>query len=188
MDGQNCKGQHRVKVDCAGVGEGSAPATFDPHALPGADRALQAAILADGVVTFDEYERAVLATMTCMEDRGLDVEGPHRSERRCVPFVDFAFGGAEADLAEADAIQEACALDHVSAVADTYAYQDRPSSEELTRQQELVVECLGRIGIAVGDDAGPERVDAALDAAGEEGGRCLGEVVDTMNAEARADR
>ncbi|MCB1247049.1 MAG: hypothetical protein KDB69_07285 [Acidimicrobiia bacterium] len=36
----------------------------------------QREVLEDGVVTFSEYESAVLATMSCIEDNGFGVRGP----------------------------------------------------------------------------------------------------------------
>jgi hypothetical protein len=46
---------------------------------PGPDvggKALQAEIFADGVVTADEYERAMVAAVQCMRAEGFEVEGP----------------------------------------------------------------------------------------------------------------
>ncbi|MEX2323528.1 MAG: hypothetical protein WEA29_07130 [Acidimicrobiia bacterium] len=46
---------------------------------PGPDRggaALKAEVFADGVVTFDEYERAMNAYAQCVREEGFEVRGP----------------------------------------------------------------------------------------------------------------
>jgi hypothetical protein len=48
---------------------------FVDGALPDASE-FQAEIVADGEVTFTEYERSVLATLACARDRGLETFGP----------------------------------------------------------------------------------------------------------------
>lgn len=45
------------------------------QALPNASE-FQAEILEDGEVTFEEYERSVLATLACAKEAGLEVMGP----------------------------------------------------------------------------------------------------------------
>ena len=53
------------------------PLPYDPGPDVGG-LTVQKAILADGEVTFDEYEKAFTAGIQCMRDEGFDVEGPLR--------------------------------------------------------------------------------------------------------------
>lgn len=48
---------------------------FIEGALPDASE-FQAAILQDGQVEFEEYERSVFATLACLDERGLEIFGP----------------------------------------------------------------------------------------------------------------
>jgi len=54
-----------------------APLPTDPGSHVGG-AALERQVFADGHVTFDEYERAVLSAIQCVRDQGFTVVGPYR--------------------------------------------------------------------------------------------------------------
>lgn len=54
-----------------------APLPGDPGPDVGG-RALEREVFADGLVTFDEYERAVVAAIQCLRDEGFTVVGPYQ--------------------------------------------------------------------------------------------------------------
>lgn len=161
------------------------PGDMDVAALPGADSPFQAGILADGHVTYEEYERAVHAAMDCLEEAGVTVEGPHSVERRGITFLNYSYGAVEreADLAQFEETFDTCHMTYESAVKEAYAYQHRPTPAQVQRHHELVVACLVRHGAEVPGGIGPAELPQVLQDS-DHAPRCLDEADERMNAEA----
>lgn len=118
-------------------------------------------LLGDGEVTFDEYERAVLAAMQCLRDAGIRTAGPELVDGRFY-FFDFAEGD---DPARTDQVLAGCEEEYLSEVEPAWGEASRtPEDEERNdRFYGGVADCLRRNGVAI-EDSSTESLSAALDA------------------------
>jgi len=108
----------------------------------------QKEILRDGVVTFDEYERAVLATIACLRDAGVEVIDIRPSDDGT--SIDFTYGGVPDE--GADALEEVfnrCWDRHVSYVADLYSIQNARSPSETAEHVRQAARCMRAAGMEV---------------------------------------
>jgi hypothetical protein len=81
----------------------------------------QRSILAGGVVTFEEYERAVMVSAACARDRGVLVDGPYLGPDR---IYNLGYGAADPnDLGAAGLAFNQCATKYSSAVSDIWQTQ-----------------------------------------------------------------
>lgn len=140
---------------------------------PGPDvggRALQEAIFADGVVTFDEYERAFAAAIQCMRDEGFDVEGPLRypdgfvavqpgfDPRLKLTLVAHVEGDENDRFGEVNA---RCQAQWSYAVEWVFLHQFAPTEAEIQAWLERAWECARRLGLPLSD---PPTVEDAVNA------------------------
>jgi hypothetical protein len=143
---------------------------------PGPDvggRALQEQVFADGVVTFDEYRRAVLAAVECVRAEGFQVAGPFRfPEPGAVlavePGVDPGLrlswtvtvrdAGEDQRLSEVDA---RCQSQWSYRIEQVWLRKHAPTQEEVQAWLERAWGCARERGLPLSDP--PTEVDA-LDA------------------------
>lgn len=78
-------------------------------------------------VTFSEYERASIATVDCLIDRGIDAEGPILEANHTYSFI------TSGDVGEEEAVEaavEQCEEEFSSAVDLGWADKIAPSEQE----------------------------------------------------------
>jgi len=106
----------------------------------------QAKALEDGVVTEAEYEEAVIAFLTCVEDAGFAAHGPVWDERN----RRFAFTvtvGIDNDTGLAESEMDRCGLEYLDQIVSVWDEQVRPTPNEYARQFDAFKECLISEGI-----------------------------------------
>lgn len=134
-----------IATACSGVTPESEGEPFfaDPNTSE-----YQLQIVDDGI-TWDEYEGATLATMKCIEDKGIPTYGPRLEDGG--RFLSFDYGGLkegasmDAILAEDRAADE-CIEEYLSVVGPVYSEANQPTESE---SQELLVsriECAKELG------------------------------------------
>jgi hypothetical protein len=138
----------------------------DPPKPYGQVSAFQEEILADDVVTFEEYERAAFAATDCMKAAGVDVRGPFlESEAYLLGYFLYLRGEidksklygwaiaapTEEAAAAADVIRESCRAEYFHHVDALYRYLNQATVEEIDAYYEELVACLKRAGVDVGD-------------------------------------
>jgi len=104
----------------------------------------QADVLADGIVTNDEYTATVMQTVACLVDLGVAVSQPqwNGSELR------FTYGGysTRAQLETAAAVYASCSAANQAAVDRVWRRQttaERPDAEAIADYYELMKSCTG---------------------------------------------
>jgi hypothetical protein len=96
--------------------------------------------LADGVLTYAEYEAAVLATIACAEDAGLTiVERPHPDPSGKTLRYSLSLG---LDLERGSAIHRECYVEHLAAINVLWSAQNTPSQEVLAEARQSLDACL----------------------------------------------
>lgn len=137
-------------------------ATFDARLLESAREGgasdEQLTVLQGGQVTFQQYQKAVTQTVTCMRDAGIEVIGDAVTQARGFPEISYSFGSSSAGRTAEQtlAIADECIATHSMYVEQ--AYQTAPGSLE---QQEAafapyrdpIVQCVREEGGDVPDDA-----------------------------------
>jgi hypothetical protein len=119
--------------------EGNASAPIDPGAF-------QAQILADGDVTPAELERALQASVQCQRNHGLEAELVSFDPSGRIVRTASAAGDDPADL---DKITEDCDGQYLTAVLSRYGELHPQSEEELQRELDAYIACLGDRGLDV---------------------------------------
>ncbi len=129
--------------------------------LPPAPRdPLQDEILADGVVTPAEMERALLAVVECVRDAGFSAE-----------LIEFdpagswgleVSGGTEAGTDQAEARWQYCSVSLTSEVETVFMRDHVPSEADRAQQEAAVVACVRALGYEVDDLGSIGRLHAAL--------------------------
>jgi len=129
--------------------------------LPEGLSAFQREMLEDGEVTFDEYERAVLAAMQCLRDAGIRTAGPDLVDGRFYTF-DFAEGD---DPARTDDVLAGCEEEYLSEVEWAWSEASRTPQDDERHEQFYggVADCLRRNGVDI-EDSSPASLSAVLDA------------------------
>ncbi len=122
-------------------------------------RAFESEVFADGVVTFDEYEAAILAGIACVRDLGIRVEGPTTYPNGGVLMVgrdptlslDYVMMGDidEQLLARADG----CQFQWAERITLAWLDQTAPTSEEQEVWREAARECAVENRIALPEPA-----------------------------------
>lgn len=116
-------------------------------ALDEAPRAQQEA-LSDGVVTFAEYEAAVLGTLSCLSDAGVKVFDVGRSPDG--KSITYTYGGVPDDRVDTlEAIYNDCRDSHSSFVEEVYSIQNAVPAQEHQDRLAKAAACIAQIGIAV---------------------------------------
>lgn len=132
------------------------PLPFDPGPDVGG-LALQEVVFADGQVTFDEYERAMVATVQCMREEGFDVLGPLRYPEGPIsiaPGIDprhrlgvLARNVPAAEDGRWDEVSGRCQAQWSYAIEQVYLRQFNPTEEEIRAWLERAWVCLEDQGI-----------------------------------------
>ncbi len=118
----------------------------------------QAELLQDGVLTFSEYESAILAAVKCEEAAGFKIlafpipgkpgrPGPELSTRGEYQYVQASDDGA--DRAELGAALQRCEEEYVSIVKPLWAEHVAPTASELQGARNEIGSCLREQGVAV---------------------------------------
>jgi hypothetical protein len=117
----------------------------------------QQAIVADGVITFGEYEAAIFATVRCLKTAGFGVtdwpspdrrepaEGPVLSRRGRYQYLADTHGQEGQAVAEAI---ESCRTTHSDIVERLWADHVAPSQQEVQYARDLIASCLREEGVA----------------------------------------
>lgn len=123
------------------------------QAEAGKTSAFQQALLSDGLLTYAEYESAVLATVQCLRDRGIEiVTEPHPAPGEVIVFE---FGGStsfsgESAVRENEAARlsyEACYHEHQDVVDLAWARQHEVDERTLERARAALRSCLEEAGV-----------------------------------------
>ncbi len=167
-----------------GVAQGPLPTQLPLDQRMGfAPSEFQREILADGVVTFAEYEGAVLAGARCVADRGVSVEPPFWDENayRFVYYTKVELP-PEATPAEEQAavdlmnsVSDDCWREYQAFVEQAWDNQSIPEADERARLVDQLVSCIRSAGVEVGmspsyedlSDLMAEELAAAEEAGGE---------------------
>jgi hypothetical protein len=101
----------------------------------------QAAALADGVLTFQEYEAAVLATVQCFREKGLSLyQEPALDALRNYAYSVFL---PNEGIQEAERSMKDCEREHFNAVAMAWASYKAPNEAEILQQaRDALGECI----------------------------------------------
>jgi hypothetical protein len=136
----------------------------------------QRAAVADGVVTFEEYERSALAYISCLESAGFSVDGTLRFRGRYYDIVAQTAGTQTVEMQEAwsDCAQE------FALILDVWSVQNQPSEAELQAARRALAECLREHGIEVGDPPSGEELGILAQAGRPGFARCSVEVSETF--------
>lgn len=121
--------------------------------------AFQRAILADGKVTFAEYERAVLATVDCLKREGLQVTPPRPrdGDKRFLSYQISMEGKSGQDVGQirgqVDAVTQKCDAEFSKDVSRVWEFQNLLTPEQRAKQRGQVADCLRGAGLSVPADA-----------------------------------
>jgi hypothetical protein len=125
----------------------------------------QRGILADGVVRFAEYERATLATISCIKEAGMEVTGPYprSADKR---FLEFNYGmpASAADTSDARVmgIGQECEREYRVDVARVWEYQHLLTPEQREDMRQSVIGCLNDGALAIDENASVKEVYEAM--------------------------
>lgn len=123
-------------------------------------------MLADGEVTFEEYEAAIATSLSCLEDAGFDVIGPTHNDRQGFTLIDYSYSEFAPGMTreQGSAVADAC-LDEHSTMVEA-AYQLGPIAVEGRDQlfedfREPFIAWVVEHGGDVADDAPRDEVEQA---------------------------
>lgn len=106
----------------------------------------QLEMLADGEVTFQEYEQAILSTITCISDAGITVGTPELKYQRKYYWYDWEIPGDKAD--ELFPKLDACTGAWLP-IVDAWYLEIAPTEEEISAGRRALVTCLRDAGIDI---------------------------------------
>jgi hypothetical protein len=99
--------------------------------------------VADGVLTYAEYEAAVLATVACAEAAGLRIiDRPHADPSGKTLLYSFAAGLDLAEAKRSNAIHHECYVAHLAAINIMWSAQNTPTEDVLAEARQVLTECL----------------------------------------------
>jgi hypothetical protein len=108
------------------------------------------AIISDGEVTAAEYERAVLATLSCMDEHGLSHSEAIFNDQ--ASRWDYQIGPwTEEEDAENYALFLDCWENHEQGVESVWVNQNAPSEANLQQIREAILMCLREHGLQADD-------------------------------------
>lgn len=144
----------------------------------------QRGLLGDGVLTFPEYEGAVLAYVGCVEEQGVIVEHVDGDGRAAGPGLtargQYLFSttlphrpGKRATVSELRAIELKCGGEYFDVVAQLWAEHVAPTEQELAAARNALGTCLRGAGLDVPEnpsssDFGPVAASPAYRGCSEE--------------------
>lgn len=163
-----------IPFDEIRVPDFTGPGAMDPGPDMGG-QALKSEVFADGVVTFDEYERAMSAYAQCVRDEGFEVSGPltYPTEDGHAAFgpgedphdnlvVWFPGVTEEPELSRLSDVQLLCQEQWSYAIQFVWREQNRATGEDLQRWLERAWECARQRGTVLSDP--PLEVEAMMSA------------------------
>lgn len=154
-------------------GTAAAPVRNRPEDVSGA----QAAALADGVVTWEEYAAAVHANTECIRAKGIPVSDPQLLPGKVLNGTAGPFS-TEDEMNRAGPKILDCNAENLNAVATRWATQNAPSPETLDAARSALRECLSKAGVGVAVSGGRDDfVGATVNHPGEFS-TCAGKVSD----------
>ena len=122
--------------------------------------AFQREVLSDGKLDYAEYESAVLATMSCLRNAGVEiVDGPTRAPGERLNFV-FKGGPTREDADRVNDVYQRCYREYQDIVDIVWAQQHQPTEVELNEARQALARCLREAGVAVPDPAASEDLGA----------------------------
>ncbi len=106
----------------------------------------QKRMLEDGIVSFPEYESAILATIGCLQDAGIAVTEIARSPDG--ETIEYTYGGVpESELDALDDTYDRCRNEHSVYVEELYSVQNAESNEQYQERLASAHACIGELGI-----------------------------------------
>ncbi len=122
-------------------------------------------LLADKVITFAEYEKATLATIQCLREAGLTVQGPYPRSETDDRYLEYSFGFqgvASADVDENNkkmfATGDRCESAYRTDVARVWQFQHLLTPQARQEQKLLIIECLRQAGMSIAPEASHQDV------------------------------
>lgn len=178
-------------VSCSGDDNGGrdrdAPGQSDVNAITSggtkpSERQLE--LIADGKVTFTEYEEAYFAYIQCVKDAGLKLrtEPQLDAHRQYYEGGSFSVGSSAAEAESNGRIIETCEVRHLLSVLLLWTAANRPSEELLQEANQALRDCLAERAIDMPPHLTADHFGALLQAAasGEPGsipdGRSLDDI------------
>ncbi|MEX2323525.1 MAG: hypothetical protein WEA29_07115 [Acidimicrobiia bacterium] len=146
------------------------PGALDPGPEMGG-RALKDEVFADGMVTFDEYERAMNAYAQCVRDEGFEVDGPFvqspqvgyalspGEDPRNLLIVSFPGIDSEPKRARNSEVDLRCQEQWSFAIETVWREQNAATGAELEAWLERAWECARQRGTLLSD---PPTLDEAM--------------------------
>jgi hypothetical protein len=125
----------------------------DLRAEVGEASVFQQSLLSDGLLTYPEYESAVLATVQCLRDRGISIiTEPHTAPGGVLVFefggsTQFAGEAADRENEAARLAYEACYHEHQNVVDLAWARQTQVDERTLAEARSALRECLEEAGV-----------------------------------------
>ena len=118
----------------------------------------EAPLLSDGVVTFAEYEEAVLATVACLRQSGVVASDPTLDQAGRIFVYSYEVSESESETLEdaqarADAVYSTCFTTYEDDLQNTWLRQTEPDSEERAALVAELLRCLEREGLSVPSDS-----------------------------------
>jgi hypothetical protein len=139
--------------DASPAGQASPAATYDYIDLSEgtvSPSPSQLALLDDGSVTFDEYEAAVLATVQCLKDAGIQVVDEPRLDLSGTRYVYRYFAGfSDAEFEEVRLSYQECYTLHQAVVDVEWAKLTAPPQGRLQEALTSLASCLADAGFEV---------------------------------------
>jgi hypothetical protein len=133
-------------------------------------------MVADGSVSFEEYERSALDYVACLESAGFEVEATLRFRGR---YYDIVARSAEIPVQAMQDDWNTCAA-QFSLILDIWSLQNQPSEEELQAARMALAECLRERGLEISDKPTPEEL-GSLARSGRPGvAQCSVDVAETF--------
>lgn len=111
----------------------------------------------EGEVTSTEYERAAVAHVRCLQDAGVETNGPDLEDDGS-----YSYATRDPDPADTEAHSQAitsCAAEHLAAAEASFAESQAPTQDESAAYYEAVVDCVGSGGIEATDSSSASLTD-----------------------------
>ena len=119
-------------------------------------------ILADGVVTRAEYERAVLAQRQCVQDAGATPSEVRKTANNELAFDYDVTAETQADVNAINKKAELCLGQYLDKVGEVWAYEQLLSPQELAKQLPEVRSCVVDVGISLAANASATDIYTAI--------------------------
>jgi hypothetical protein len=139
-----------------------------PPDLGGADLTLLGSVeqlipLADGYLSFGEYEQAFFAMIACLESEGLSFvsEPSIDSDGTTNTLIDA--GPTDESLRQTQEVFSACRYEHFSIVQAAWAWKTRLTEEEVNVARRHLAECLRERDIDISDIPSDDELDRLME-------------------------